>query len=154
MHTTQKKITQALTLWRMERFCIPLPENSPLQCTYYLCLQKGLNFFKCSHPYTKNLKHLRMCSSHLLFYLYYWEISWHGISWKHTLRMLLDKRGHKLMSWIDSSDFAVLELLTISANIYNFLVKKSTFKQVIKLTLGPNKFGTRTMQNSQTRMLF
>ena len=95
-----------------------------------------------------------MCSSHLLFYLYYWEISWHGISWKFTLRMLLEKMGHKLMKWIESCDFPVLELLTISANVYIFLVKMSTFKQIIKLTVGHNKFGTGTVQNSQTRILF
>ena len=97
-------------------------------------------FSKCSHPYAKNLKHLRMYSSHLLFFLYYWEISWHGISWKLTLRMFFDKRGHKLMPWIESCDFPVLERLTMSANVCNFLVKMSTFKQVIKLTFEHNKF--------------
>ena len=115
---------------------------------------KRFGIFSNVHILILKIWNICLCAAHTYSYLYYWEISWHGISWKLTLRMLLEKMVHKLLSWTESCDFPVLELLTISANVYNFLVKISTFKQIIKLTFGHNKFGTRTVQNSQTRILF
>ena len=41
-------------------------------------------------PYAQNLKDLPIRNSRFLFYTYYWQISWHGISWKLTFRILLD----------------------------------------------------------------
>ena len=43
-------------------------------------------------------------NSPLLFYTYYWQIYWHRISWKLTLRILLDKKGHKMTSGMWSRD--------------------------------------------------
>ena len=115
---------------------------------------KRFGIFSNVHILILKIWNICVCEAHTYSYLHYWEIYWHGISWKLTLRMLHEKMGDKLMSWIESCDFTVLELLTISANVYNFLVKMSTFKQIIKFTFEHNKFGTRTVQNSQTRILF
>ena len=101
---------------------------------------KRFGIFSNVHILILKIWNICLCAAHTYSYLYYWEISWHGISWKLTLRMFFDKRGHKLMPWIESCDFPVLERLTMSANVYNFLVKMSTFKQVIKLTFEHNKF--------------
>ena len=37
-----------------------------------------------------------MRNSWLLFHTYYWEISWHGVRWKLTVRMPLHKWGYKM----------------------------------------------------------
>ena len=52
------------------------------------------------------MKHLRMRISQSLFYLCYLQISWHDISWKVTLRIMFDKWGHKVTSWMWSRDFS------------------------------------------------
>ena len=80
---------------------------------------------------------------------YYWQISWHGISWKFTLSILLDKWDQKLTSWMWSRDTS-----GNSYNISNFLVEMLTYKQTIILTFGRNKFSKRTLQNLETRAHF
>ena len=85
----------------------------------------------------------------LLYILLLKAISWHGISWKLTLRIPLDKWGHKITLWIRSRGFSwnLLQCLQL-------LSKMSTFTQAINLTFGRSKFGKRTVQNLWTGIHF
>ena len=77
------------------------------------------------------LIHLLMRNSQLFFYTYYFQIFWHGISWKLTLRITLQKWSHKMTSRNSHVTFP-----GNSYNVCNSLAEMPKFKQVIKLTVG------------------
>ena len=105
--------------------------------------------FKMAWNFWLLLIHLLMRNSQLFFYTYYFQILWHGISWKLTLRIPLQKWGHKMASRDGHVTFP-----GNSCNVCNFLAEMSTFKLVIKLTVRQNKFGKILVQSLQTRIYF
>ena len=82
------------------------------------------------------MKNLRMHNSRFLFYTYYWQISWHDIRWKLSLRVTLDKCWQKRCHECGQVIFP-----GTSYDVSNFLIEMLTFKQAIMLTFGSNKFG-------------
>ena len=54
------------------------------------------------HFNTPLLKTWNICAYAIRDYF----IFWHGTSWKHKLRIALDKWGHNMTSWTWSSDFS------------------------------------------------
>ena len=83
------------------------------------------NIFLRNHP--------RMCKPWLVFGTYYLQSSWYDISWKFTLRILLDKSGLYVASWMRSDVFFWKYFL-----VYNFFLV-STSVQAMTLNFECNK---------------
>ena len=68
------------------------------------------------------MKHLRMRNSLLLVNAYSWQISWHVICWKLTLKIPFDKWGLQMMLWMWPRDFSwkyfLVCSLTWNINLY------------------------------------
>ena len=92
-------------------------------------------------------KHLRKHNLRLLFYTYYLQISWHGITWKLTLRIPLTNGVARSCHECDHVTFP-----WISYDVCNFLIEILKFKQAIQMTFGRNKCDKRTAKNLKTRI--